>query len=70
VYIWNRDLPSVGHVMVTDHNSAQVIVNQFPMKKIGTEGTYRARQGFNQIITYQEHLIRRVDLPQLYTWCS
>jgi hypothetical protein len=54
VYVWNRDLPSVGHAMVTDHNSTLVVVSQFPMNKEGNEGTYRLGQGFNQTLTYQQ----------------
>jgi RHS repeat-associated protein len=54
VYVWNRDLPSVGHAMVTDHNSTLVVVSQFPMNKDGNEGTYRPGQGFNQTLTYQQ----------------
>jgi RHS repeat-associated protein len=30
VYIWHVSLPSVGHVMVTEHGSTNVILSQFP----------------------------------------
>ena len=46
VFIWKQRGTAVGHVMVTEHNSTQVILSQFP--------ALHAMWSYNSTLTYAE----------------
>jgi hypothetical protein len=69
-YVWKADLMALsvaGHFMVTEHNSTNVLVSQFPTKKDGTEGVFSILsmnpQGINKKFNYEETFREEKRLP-------
>jgi RHS repeat-associated protein len=50
VYVWNWRTPSVGHIMITEHNSTDVILSPFPHQPRSS----RAPWGPNTSYTFQD----------------
>jgi hypothetical protein len=59
VYVWDRDVPSVGHVMATKHNSHTALISQFPFKdkahhEEGTLASHLKGTGYNGLASFND----------------
>jgi hypothetical protein len=70
VYVWEGYpiLGSVGHVMITQADSNDVILSQFPVNNQGGEGlaSYTSMTGNNQTFSYDQTMSEEHGTPYVY----